>query len=99
MDRGQSLIILPLFDGTSYAYWKIRMKAFLQSLDEKVQQAMEIGQTWTKPKEALADQDDTKIKAANFNNRALNALFSEVMNEEFKKISSIETTKEAWTIL
>ena len=35
----------------------------------------------------------------NFNSRALNALFSAVTNEEFKKISSIETTKEAWTIL
>ena len=36
---------------------------------------------------------------ANFNSRALNALFSAVTNEEFKKISSSETTKEAWTIL
>ena len=35
----------------------------------------------------------------NFNSRALNALFSAITNEEFKKISSIETTKEAWTIL
>ena len=31
--------------------------------------------------------------------RALNALFSAVTNEEFKKISSTETGKEAWTIL
>ena len=36
---------------------------------------------------------------ANFNSRALNALFSAVTNEEFKKISSTETIKEAWTIL
>ena len=36
---------------------------------------------------------------ANFNSRALNALFSAVTNEEFKKISSIETAKETWTIL
>ena len=36
---------------------------------------------------------------ANLNNRALNALFSAVSNKEFKKISSTETTKEAWTIL
>ena len=46
-----------------------------------------------------ADWDDAKIKATNFNNKALNALFSAVTNEEFKKISSIETVKEAWTIL
>ncbi|XP_065630312.1 uncharacterized protein LOC136067872 [Quercus suber] len=93
MNREQSLIIPPLFDGTNYAYWKVRMKAFLQSLDEKVWQAVEIG--WTKPKEAPADWDEAKIKAANFNNRALNALFSAVTNEEFKKISSTETAKEA----
>ena len=60
-------------------------------------QAVEIG--WTKPKEAPADWDDVKIKTANFNSRALNALFSAVTNEEFKKISSTESTKEAWTIL
>ena len=97
MDRGKSLIIPPLFDGTNYAYWKVRIRAFLQSLNEKVWQAIEIG--WTKPKEALADQDDAKIKATNFNSGALNALFNAVTNEEFKKISSTETTKEAQTIL
>ena len=97
MDRGRSLIIPLLFDGTNYAYWKVCIKAFLQSLDEEVWQAVEIGQT--KPKEAPADWDDVKIKAANFNNRALNALFSAVTNEEFKKISSTKTAKEAQTIL
>ena len=97
MDREQSLIIPSLFDGTNYAYWKVRMRAFLQSLDEKVWQAVEIG--WTKPKEAPPDWDEAKIKAANFNSRALNALFNAVTNEEFKKTSSTETTKEAWTIL
>ena len=69
------------------------MKVFLQSLDENAWQAMEIG--WTKPKEASADWDDAKIKAANFNSRALNALFNAVKNEEFKKISSTKTVKEA----
>ena len=73
------------------------MKTFLQSLDEKVWQAVEI--SWTKPKEVSAAWDDSKIKAANFNSRALNALFSVVTNEEFKKISSTEIAKEAWTIL
>ena len=73
------------------------MRAFLQSLDEKVWQTVEIG--WTKPMEAPTDWDDAKIKVENFNSRALNALFSAVTNEELKKISSTETAKEAWTIL
>ena len=58
---------------------------------------MEIG--WTKPTKAPADWNDAKTKAANFNNKALNALFSAVTNEVFKKISSTKTSKEAWTIL
>ena len=92
MDKGQSLIIPPLFDGTSYAYWKVRIRSFLQSLDEKVWQAVEIG--WTKPMEVSVDYDDAKIKARNFNNKALNALFNAINNEEFKKLSSTETAKE-----
>ena len=73
------------------------MRAFLQSLDEKVWQAIEIG--WTKPKEAPADQNEAKIKATNFNSIALNAIFTAVTNEEFKKIYSTENAQEAWTIL
>ena len=96
MGRVQSLIIPLLFDGINYAYWKVRMRAFLQSLDEKVCQAVKID--WTKPTKAPTDWDDAKIKAANFNSRVLNVLFSVVTNEEFKKISSTETVKEAWTI-
>ena len=58
---------------------------------------MEIG--WTKPTKASANWVDAKIKTANFNSRALKALFSAVTNKEFKKISSTETAKKAWTIL
>ena len=58
----------------------------MQSLDEKVWQVVEI--RWTNPTEAPIDWDDAKIKAANFNSRALNALFNAVTNVEFKKISS-----------
>ena len=68
------------------------MRAFLQSLDEKVWQAVEIGRT--KPTEAPTDWDDAKIKATNFNSRVLNALFNVIINEEFKKISTTETAKE-----
>ena len=91
MNRGQSLIIPHLFNDTNYAHWKVRIRVFLQSLDEKMWQAVEIG--WTKPKEAPADWEEAKIKAANFNSRALNALFSAVTNEEFKKMSSTKTAQ------
>ena len=70
---------------------------FLQSLDEKVWLDVKVG--WTKPTDPPTSWDDEKIKVANFNNWALNALFSAVTNEEFKKISSTESAKKAWTIL
>ena len=53
MDRGQSLLIPHLFDGTNYACWKFRMKVFLQALGEKVLQAVEVG--WIKTMEASVD--------------------------------------------
>ena len=62
MDRGQSLLIPPLFDGTNYAYQKVHMKVFLQALSEQVWQAVEVG--WIKPKEASVDWDDATIIAA-----------------------------------
>ena len=63
------------------------MRAFLKSLDEKLWLAIEVG--WKKPEEPLASWDDAKIKVVNFNSKALNALFSTMTNEEFKKISSL----------
>ena len=97
MDHEQTLLIPPLFDGTNYAYWKVCMKVFLQALGEHVWQAVKVG--WIKPKEAPMDQDEATVIVANFNSKALNALFCGVTNEEFKKISSTEVAKEAWTIL
>ena len=69
------------------------MKVFLQALGEQVWQAVEVG--WIKPKEVPMDWDEAIIIAANFNSKALNALFCRVTNEEFKKISSTKVTKEA----
>ena len=69
----------------------------MQSLDEKVWLEVKVG--WTKPDDPPASWDDTKIKATNFNSRVLISLFSVVINEEFKRIPSVDSLKEAWTIL
>ena len=69
----------------------------MQALGEQVSQVVEVG--WIKPKEVPMDWDDATVIAANFNSRALIAFFCRVTNEEFKKISSMEVAKEAWTIL
>ena len=46
MEHGHSLVIPPHFDMNNYAYWKVRMKAFLKSIDEKVWNSVEYG--WEK---------------------------------------------------
>ena len=50
MDRSQSLNTPPYFDGSNYAFWTARMRAFLCSIDESVWDAIDIG--WTRPKVA-----------------------------------------------
>ena len=47
MEHGHSLVIPPQFDGNNYASWKVRMKAFLKSIDERVWNSVEYG--WEKP--------------------------------------------------
>ena len=36
MEHGYSLVIPPHFHGNNYAYWKVKIKAFLKSIDERV---------------------------------------------------------------
>ena len=47
MDRSQSYNAPPYFDGSSYAFWEVRIRAFLCSIDDSVWDAIEIG--WTRP--------------------------------------------------
>ncbi|KAB1219783.1 hypothetical protein CJ030_MR3G005792 [Morella rubra] len=42
MDRGQLLSVPSFFDGSNCAYWKVRMRAFLKSIDERVWTAMSL---------------------------------------------------------
>ena len=50
MDQSQSLNVPPFFDGNNYAFWKVRMRAFLCSIDDTVWDAVEAG--WTRPEAA-----------------------------------------------
>ena len=50
MDWSQSLNAPPYFDGSNYAFWKVRMKAFLCSIDETIWDAMDV--RWTRSEAA-----------------------------------------------
>ena len=97
MDWSQSLNAPPYFDGSNYAFWKVRMKAFLCSMDEAVWDVVEIG--WTRSEAAKSILDKAALAASNANSKALNAIFCGVSSDEFHQISHITIAKEAWQIL
>ena len=94
MDWSQSLNAPPYFDGSNYAFWKVRMKAFLCSMDEAVWDVVEIG--WTRLKATKSTWDKAALVASNANSKTLNAIFCGVSPDEFHRISHITIAKEAW---
>ena len=97
MDRSQSLNAPPFFDGGNYAFWKVRMRAFLCAIDESVWDSIENG--YVKPTTTKSEWDKAALALANANSKAINAIFCGVSLDEFHKISHVKTAKEAWTIL
>ena len=97
MEHGHSLVILPHFDRNNYAYWKVRMKAFLKFIDERVWNSVEYG--WEKPTTPVSEWQTSQNEAATFNSKAMNAIFNAVSMEEFKRISNVEVAYTTWNIL
>ena len=97
MEHRHSLVIPSHFDGNNYAYWKVRMKAFLKSTDEKVWNSVEY--RWEKPTTPVSERQTSQKEAAAFNSKAMNAIFNVVSMEEFKRISNVEVAHTAWNIL
>ena len=97
MEHGHSLVIPPHFDGNNYAYWKVRMKAFLKSIDERVWNSVEYG--WEKSTTLVSEWQTSHKEAAMFNSKVMNAIFNAISMEEFKRILNVEVAHTAWNIL
>ena len=93
MGKSQSLNAPPYFNGSNYTFWKVRMKAFLCSIDVAVWDVVEID--WTKPEAAKSTWDRAALMASNANSKALNAIFWGVSPDEFHRISHNTIAKEA----
>ena len=97
----------PLFDGTNYAFWKARMSVFLKSLSGEIWDAVEDG--WTPPsftaddgtvKPLPKDRWTANQKAMrDYDAKALNAITCAMNAEEYKKIMTCKTSKQAWELL
>ncbi|XP_022854061.1 uncharacterized protein LOC111375463 [Olea europaea var. sylvestris] len=93
----QSLFVPPYFDESNYAYWKVRMRAFLKSLDERVWVSVQNGRkppsTTVSGVVNLIDISlwtKEKLTDCNWNSKGLHALFMTVSPEEFMRVSMFE---------
>jgi len=96
--------ILPLLDGSNYDYWKLRMSAFLKSIDSKTWKAVLKG--WEHPVALHADGNKTAVlkleeewyttedKLALGNSKTFNALFNGVDKNLFKMIKQYTVAKD-----
>ena len=93
MEYDHSLVIPPHFDGNNYAYWKVRMKAFLKSFDERVWNFVEYGcEKLTSP---VSKWSTSQKEIAAFNSKIMNAIFNAVSMEKFKRISNVKVPSTA----
>lgn len=82
----------PFFDGSNYAYWKVRMRAHLKSRTDNVWLA--IGTGWTRL-EGVCDTWSKEVCAkSDCNNKEINTIFMVVSYDEFQRISNCETAKD-----
>jgi hypothetical protein len=89
--EGNSTNKAPLFNGTNFSFWKVRMRTYIMSLGADVWDVVDIG--YVKPV-VLANKDD-KLEFS-FNTKAMNSISSGLAEEEFVKVMHLGTTKEMW---
>ena len=93
MERGAGKPLF--FDGTNFAYWKVRMSAYLQGLDTKYWEICESADYVV----LGARINELQITQHASNARARRILFSSLSLPEFERVSSLTTAREIWQTL
>ncbi|KAJ8636298.1 hypothetical protein MRB53_010565 [Persea americana] len=81
----------PLFDGTNYSFWKLRMQAFIKSLGYDVWEAVRIGYN-----ASTTPTDAATKKLVDNDSKAQNALYSGLVDSELVKVMTCKIAKEIW---
>ncbi|XP_060968799.1 uncharacterized protein LOC133036276 [Cannabis sativa] len=89
LTEGTSIVRPPLLNDSNYPYWKVRMRAFIKSQNEKAWRMVLSG--WSPP--VVVDSEDDKLFA--YNSKDLHAIFNGVGEGYIKLISSCESAKDA----
>jgi len=95
-----------MFGGLNYAFWKIKMKIFMESIDMGIWDAMVNGtfvpmqvvkgETVMKP---WSQWNETEKKKAQYDSLAKNIVTSALNMDEFFRVSQYSSAKEMWEIL
>ena len=89
--EGNSTNKAPLFNGTKFSFWKVRMRTYIIALGADVWYVVETG--YVKPV-VLANKDD-KLEFS-FNVKGMNAILSGLVEAKFVKVMHLESAKEMW---
>jgi translation elongation factor EF-G len=89
--EGNSTNKAPLFNGTNFGLWKVRMRTYIMDLGEDVWDVLNTG--YVNPI-VLANKFD-KIEF-NFNAKDMNAILSAPVEAKFVKFMNLESAKEMW---
>jgi hypothetical protein len=83
---------IPQFDGHKYAFWSIRLKAYIQAQGFQVWQSIVDG--YTAP--AVPPPSDKAVKLSENNSKAINALLNGLSDTVFTKVAHCKSAKEIW---
>ena len=76
----------PIFDGTNFSFWKVRMRTYLMSLGADVWEVVETGYAKLV---RLASKDD-KLEFT-FNAKAMNTILSGLGESDFVKVMHLDS--------
>jgi len=96
----------PMFDGLNYAFWKIRMEIFMESIDIGIWDAvvngpfvlMQVIKEET-VKKCWSKWSESERKKAQYDSLARNIITSGLNMDEFFRVSHCNPAKEMWKIL
>lgn len=80
----------PIFDGSNFVYWKVRITAYLQSLGTKVWDIMEGGYAFP----SKTPTDTAGKKQYETNAKVVNTLLGSLSQSEFVKVMQLKSAKE-----
>ena len=81
---------VPMFDGSDYAYWKTRMRAYLKGKGSEV---------WAIVVATSYPSDESVQSHHDANNKAMDILLSSLSCNEFARVCDLEVAHKIWSRL